>query len=216
MRSSDLPTRLRQRTLEGLLRWLRAPDEARWLLVGVPSLRLPEGCSRAVASEGMLEREQLSGCPAFDAALLVVGERRGEAEEALDTARSWLMPGAPLAVVSPAGSEAYRGLRGNGLWEAHGLPFSEVVALRALGWAVLAGRAGDERDRQGHLRVGITQNGKAAGVLLSPAEFDRLSERASFVAAVQEGLADATANRTRSHAEVVASMKARTKARSAR
>ena len=62
----------------------------------------------------------------------------------------------------------------------------------------------------------ITQNGKAAGVLLSPAEFDRLSERASFVSAVEEGLADANANRTRSHAEVVASMKARAKARAAR
>jgi prevent-host-death family protein len=36
----------------------------------------------------------------------------------------------------------------------------------------------------------ITQNGKAAGVLLSPAQFDELSERAKFVASVDEGLAD--------------------------
>jgi hypothetical protein len=148
MRSFDLPARLRRRTLEALLRWLRAPDGARWLLAGVPPLRLPETSSRAVASEGALEREQLFGCLAFDAALLVVGERRGEAVEVLDTARSWLMPGAPLAVVFPAGSEAYRGLRGNGLWEARGLPLSEAAALRALGWAVLAGKAGDELDRR--------------------------------------------------------------------
>ena len=55
----------------------------------------------------------------------------------------------------------------------------------------------------------ITQNGKAAGVLLSPAEFDRLSERARFVAAVEEGLADADAGRLRDHEEVVTRMRAR-------
>jgi prevent-host-death family protein len=55
----------------------------------------------------------------------------------------------------------------------------------------------------------ITQNGKAAGVLLSPVEFDRLCERARFVAAVEEGLADADAGRLTSHQEVVASMRAR-------
>ena len=41
--------------------------------------------------------------------------------------------------------------------------------------------------------VVITQNGKPAAVLVSPADFDRLSERARFIAAVQEGLADAEA-----------------------
>lgn len=55
----------------------------------------------------------------------------------------------------------------------------------------------------------ITQNGKAAGVLLSPVEFDRLSERASFVAAVKEGLADADAGRLSAHEEVEARMKKR-------
>lgn len=55
----------------------------------------------------------------------------------------------------------------------------------------------------------ITQNGKAAGVLLSPLEFDRLSERARFVAAVEEGLADADAGRLSDHEEVVARMQAR-------
>lgn len=55
----------------------------------------------------------------------------------------------------------------------------------------------------------ITQNGKAAGVLLSPSEFDRLTEQARFVAAVTEGVADADAGRHRDHAEVVEAMRAR-------
>jgi prevent-host-death family protein len=55
----------------------------------------------------------------------------------------------------------------------------------------------------------ITQNGKAAGVLLSPAEFDRLSERARFVAAVEEGLADEKAGNVSEHEDVAARMKAR-------
>ena len=39
----------------------------------------------------------------------------------------------------------------------------------------------------------ITQNGKPAGVLLSPAEFDRIQEQetARFVASVNRGLSDA-------------------------
>ena len=41
----------------------------------------------------------------------------------------------------------------------------------------------------------ITQNGKAAAVLLSPDEFDRLQERARFVHAVDQGLADSAAKR---------------------
>lgn len=41
----------------------------------------------------------------------------------------------------------------------------------------------------GHPLV-ITQNGKPAGVLLSPAAFDELAERQLFLAAVQEGMAD--------------------------
>jgi antitoxin YefM len=57
--------------------------------------------------------------------------------------------------------------------------------------------------------VVVTQNGKPAGVLLSPRAFDELTERARFVAAVEEGLADANAGRTRTHAAVVKRMKAR-------
>src|SRR5262245_36468243 len=55
----------------------------------------------------------------------------------------------------------------------------------------------------------ITQNGKPAGVLLSPASFDELTERKRFVAAVEEGLADADAGRLHPHAQVAAEMRAR-------
>ena len=39
----------------------------------------------------------------------------------------------------------------------------------------------------------ITQNGKPAGVLLSPAEFDGLFYRHSFLDSIARGMADATA-----------------------
>jgi prevent-host-death family protein len=42
----------------------------------------------------------------------------------------------------------------------------------------------------------LTRNGRAAAVLLSPAEFDRLGERDRFLASVGSGLADAEAGRT--------------------
>lgn len=48
----------------------------------------------------------------------------------------------------------------------------------------------------------VTQNGKAAAVLLAPEEFDRLSTQARFVAAVNEGLADLEAGRVVSDDEV--------------
>jgi prevent-host-death family protein len=57
--------------------------------------------------------------------------------------------------------------------------------------------------------VVITQNGKAAAVLLSPAEYDALTERARFVQAVEEGLADVEAGRTHSHDEVMAELRQR-------
>ncbi len=41
----------------------------------------------------------------------------------------------------------------------------------------------------------ITQGGKPAAVLVSPADFDRLAERERFVASIEEGLADALAGR---------------------
>ncbi len=60
----------------------------------------------------------------------------------------------------------------------------------------------------------ITQNGKAAGVLLSPAQFDRLTEASRFVAAVEEGIADADAGRLRDHEEVAARMTKRYRTKS--
>ncbi len=53
----------------------------------------------------------------------------------------------------------------------------------------------------GHPLV-ITQNGRPAGVLLSPAAFDELSERQQFLAAVQEGMADEQAGRSHTTEEV--------------
>lgn len=41
----------------------------------------------------------------------------------------------------------------------------------------------------------MTQNGKAAAVMLSPEDFDRLTTQARFVAAVQDGLSDLAAGR---------------------
>jgi prevent-host-death family protein len=55
----------------------------------------------------------------------------------------------------------------------------------------------------------ITQNGRAAGVLLSPAEFDVLTERARFVQAVAEGLDDAGSGRVVSHESMVAEVQGR-------
>jgi prevent-host-death family protein len=41
-----------------------------------------------------------------------------------------------------------------------------------------------------HRPLVITQNGKAAAVLISPADFDALTEQVRFVDAVQKGLMD--------------------------
>jgi len=52
--------------------------------------------------------------------------------------------------------------------------------------------------------VVITQNGKPAGVLISPEEFDRYREREDFVTAVNEGRKDASEGRTLSLKDVEA------------
>jgi prevent-host-death family protein len=57
--------------------------------------------------------------------------------------------------------------------------------------------------------VVVTQNGKPAGVLLSPAAFDELTDRARFVEAVNEGLAAAEAGRVHTDAAVSKRMVAR-------
>ena len=48
----------------------------------------------------------------------------------------------------------------------------------------------------------ITQNGRPAGVLLSPREFDRLQERQRFLESIAAGLADAESGRTMPTAEL--------------
>jgi prevent-host-death family protein len=59
----------------------------------------------------------------------------------------------------------------------------------------------------------ITQNGRPAGVLLSPAAYDDLIERAEFVAAVSAGLADIEAGRTEEHRLVAARLRKKYPAR---
>ncbi|HYX23558.1 MAG TPA: type II toxin-antitoxin system prevent-host-death family antitoxin [Thermoanaerobaculia bacterium] len=48
----------------------------------------------------------------------------------------------------------------------------------------------------------ITQNGRPAGVLISPHDFDQMRERERFMAAVREGLADSEAGRVLEEDEV--------------
>jgi prevent-host-death family protein len=68
-----------------------------------------------------------------------------------------------------------------------------------------------------HTRMGrplvITNGGRAAGVLVTPEEYDRLTYTERFNAAIDEGLADADAGRVFSHDEVAAEMRARFAAR---
>jgi prevent-host-death family protein len=56
--------------------------------------------------------------------------------------------------------------------------------------------------RASHRPVVITQNGRPAAVLITPEDFDRIRERERFMAAVQEGLADAEAGRLLTSEEV--------------
>ena len=62
----------------------------------------------------------------------------------------------------------------------------------------------------------ITQNGRPAGVLLSPAAYDDLMERTEFVGAVRAGLADIEAGRTGSTPAFATTARAWRAARSAR
>ena len=57
--------------------------------------------------------------------------------------------------------------------------------------------------------VVITQNGKPAGVLVSPSEYDRLTERQRFLESVALGLADAEAGRTMNSKELLRRLEAR-------
>lgn len=55
----------------------------------------------------------------------------------------------------------------------------------------------------------ITQNSKAAGVLLSPSDYDELVYRKSFLDSVERGMADAEKGRTVTTDELRKSLKAR-------
>ena len=57
--------------------------------------------------------------------------------------------------------------------------------------------------------VVVTQNGRAAGIVLSPAAYDALTEQARFVAAVQAGMADADAGRVQRSDQVLARIRQR-------
>ena len=48
---------------------------------------------------------------------------------------------------------------------------------------------------KGHQTLIITQNGRPAGVLLAPAEYDRIREQQRFLESVSAGIADADAGR---------------------
>jgi antitoxin YefM len=55
----------------------------------------------------------------------------------------------------------------------------------------------------------ITQNGKPAGVLLSPHDYDELVYRKSFLDSVGRGIADAENGRTYTTEEIKAALKTR-------
>jgi prevent-host-death family protein len=50
--------------------------------------------------------------------------------------------------------------------------------------------------------VVITQNGRPAGVLLSPREYDRIQERQRFLESIAAGLSDAESGRTMTKMEL--------------
>jgi len=64
--------------------------------------------------------------------------------------------------------------------------------------------------------VVITQNGRPAGVLLSPAGFDSLRERERFLESIAAGLADADAGQVMSTKELESRLAARRRSRTRR
>ena len=80
------------------------------------------------------------------------------------------------------------------------VPLSEFKA-RSAEWLEKIARTGAP--------VVITQNGRAAAVLVSPGEFDALMERARFLQAIDEGMTDAKDGRLINHESMVAEMTSR-------
>lgn len=75
------------------------------------------------------------------------------------------------------------------------VPMSEFKA-RAADWLARIARTDEP--------IVLTQNGRAAGVVLSPRAYDVLLERARFVAAIEAGIDDARSGRIVSHEDLVA------------
>ena len=73
------------------------------------------------------------------------------------------------------------------------VPIAEFKG-RAAAWFRRAARTGRA--------VLVTHNGKPAGVLLAPADFDRLTERQRFLESIAAGIADAEAGRILDTTEV--------------
>ena len=63
--------------------------------------------------------------------------------------------------------------------------------------------------REDRHSVVITQNGKAAAVLVSPQEYDSLVERSQFIEAVEQGLDDVKMGRMVEQNELAAEITAR-------
>jgi prevent-host-death family protein len=70
----------------------------------------------------------------------------------------------------------------------------------------------ESMNRDGRTLV-ITQNGRAAAVVMSPREFDALRYRQRFVEEVAQGLADVEAGRSQTTAQVRAALRKRRKVR---
>lgn len=67
----------------------------------------------------------------------------------------------------------------------------------------------------GHPLV-ITQNGKPAGVLISPSEYDGLVDKKLFINSVEKGLSDAASDNTYSTKELKVELKKRRESRNSR
>jgi len=68
----------------------------------------------------------------------------------------------------------------------------------------------------GNQAVVITQNGRPAGVLISPADFDRLQERQRFLESIAAGVADAESGRLMDTGELSRKLAEARRSRSAR
>ncbi len=76
---------------------------------------------------------------------------------------------------------------------------SDIIPLREFKTSITA--CLKKAQESGHPLI-ITQHGKPAGVLLSPAEYDALVYQQQFVASIQRGLADVDAGNVYTTEEV--------------